>query len=847
MTSALSPREREVWALLNTPMTYTEIGARLFISSRTVESHVNSLRRKIGAADRRELARIWDERRGAASLPAELSSFIGRTKELAQAAAMLATARLVNLVGPGGAGKTRLAVAAARRWVDTTGQDCVYVDLVPLRPGAVVAPTVAAACDAGGAGTVETAIVTRLRDRPTLLVLDNVEHVADAAARLIEELLTRCDQLRVLATSRIRLVVPHEQVLLVGGLHGGADGDAVRLFFERHGSGDLDAERVADICAVLGGMPLAIELAVGRLGSFGLDGLETSLGRQLDTLQGGARMDSRHRSLHETIAWSYQLLAPAARDVLAQASVFAEPFTLAAAEEVLVGPVAASVATLCEHSLLRIEDAETPHRYRALEAVREFGGRELSDAQRAVLGLRHARWALRQGSLLERLAAAEWASAQSDQSELAYELWRSLAIAYFREGRLRDAQAAYERVASHTSGLVRAAAATDAAAVARCRVLGEEATRLDLQAVDAFLDAAAAPAAAEALARIADHAVRFQGMFAERLQPTEVEQLLARADGLAGSDPVATAALAMARVQNTARGGGDPVTEARGALALARSAGATLWASGALDALCVALVESGQLADAADLSGERADLILTPDDDPRTALEIKDALHTGALILTGAGRLPEAQRLAERHLGLAWLKTELDLASEEVFAPAALSGNWDIALEWCEGYLSSWRRAGSPVARGRAIGPSAVALIHRLRGDYVEHARWSTVALEMRGGQTDPGGYEGVFQAIGLLHDGDAAGSLASLEPPRRGFFGRVYEEWAAALRFEAAVLLDQDADEPITMANPIAKAIVTRARALRTGDNSAAMATRREFERLGCPYQAQRTRVLAS
>lgn len=846
MTAVLSAREAEVWALLSTPMTYAEIGARLFISPRTVESHVNSLRNKLDASDRRELAQLWAERRQDAGMPAELSSFVGREAELAETALALAQARLVSLVGPGGAGKTRLAIRAARGWTDASGGRCVYADLVPLPPGAAVTAFVAAACQAAVTGRVETAIAARLVGGPVLLVLDNAEHVLDSSARVVEELLTQCPELRVLVTSRIRLVLPFERVLTVGGLAPGVDGDAVRLFHERARATAADPRRVEAICAALGGLPLAIELAAARLGALGVDGLEESLTRQLDVLQGGARLSDRHRSLSSTIAWSFHLLKSVERDALAGVSVFAEPFTISAAEAVLAAPVGPSIATLCEHSLLQVEDHESQTYYRALEAVREFGRRQLSDAEASELALRHARWAVDDGSAAEQRSAAEWSTRTAGQAELAHELWHSLAGRCFREGRLRDAQAAYERDADITTAVDRARALVDAAAVARCRVLGEEATRLDLLAVDALLDADEATSAAEALARIADHAVRFVGMFADPLAAADVDSLLDRAHSLAGTDPVANAALAVAHVQQAASRTSDPVRRARATLEGAEAAGAPQWVSGAIDALCVALVESGEIAEAAQLSVERAELIAGAADDPRFALEIKDALHTGAQILAGAGRLPEALDVAQRHLRMPFLRAEPDLASEELFAPAALSGEWGTALEHVEDYLSAWHRASSAFVPGRVMGPLSIALIHRLRDDEDEHARWREVAQRMRG-EAAPSAYGAVFDALGRLHIGEVSAAAEILDDrPHGGFYGRLFREWALALRFEAAVLRGEQTPEPHLSANPVARVIVERARALREGDADAVLATREGFSQLGCPYQADRTVRLA-
>jgi hypothetical protein len=259
----------------------------------------------------------------------------------------------------------------------------------------------------------------------------------------------------------------------------------------------------------------------------------------------------------------------------------------------------------------------------------------------------------------------------------------------------------------------------------------------------------------------------------------------------------------------------------------------------------VALVETGQVAEAAELSVQRAELTLATDD-PRLALEIKDALHTGTQILTGAGRLADAQRLAERHVQMHWLRTETDLASEEMFLPAALSGDWSAALDRCEGYLAAWQRAGRPIAPGRAMAPLAVALIHRLRGDEHEHARWREAASMMRG-HGSPSAHAAVFAAVGLLHDGDPARAIESLKPPQAGFYGRLFRAWSIALRFEAEVLLGAPTAAPALEPNPVATLIVARAAALRSGDTAAALATRDGFAQLGCPYQAARTLLLAN
>ena len=169
----------------------------------------------------------------------------------------------------------------------------------------------------------------------------------NAVAAPTERLLSACPNLAVLVTSRIRLVVPHETVYAVPGLSvpppGGEGGDAAALFAARAAAAGAPCQRPADvrdagrragICRALGGLPLAIELAAARLPSLGLDGLEAGLGDQLSLLAGGSRQQQRHRSLHDTLDWSYRLLGPREQAVLRRVSVFAAPLGLAAATEV---------------------------------------------------------------------------------------------------------------------------------------------------------------------------------------------------------------------------------------------------------------------------------------------------------------------------------------------------------------------------------------------------------------------------------------------------------------------------------------------------------------------------------
>lgn len=443
---AISAREAEVLAALGEHLTNAEIAARLFISIRTVESHVSSLLRKLDAPDRRGLAAIA-ARLGAAGpagpavgeggavgtvarppLPTPLTSFVGRQAERAELAAALETNRLVTAVGAGGVGKTRLALATAADIADRFADGVWFVDLVPITDETMLTPTVAQALGLGElpGRAPEESVLGWAAERQALIVLDNCEHLLDGVATLVERMLERAPRLVMLATSRSRLLLPFELAFTVPGLslpsddtvpdsdpdsaaNGWVPGDAVELFAERGEKAGVvlstaDRRRVARICRELDAIPLAIELAAARLPAVGLDGLELALANRLRLLTGTRRADDRHRSLRSTLDWSSALLGQQARAVLRRVSVFAGPFSAQAAAEVagvspvLPAEVPAVLATLADHSLVtpRLVDGAT--RYAALETIRQYGAELLTEhGERDRYRARHLRWALDAG------------------------------------------------------------------------------------------------------------------------------------------------------------------------------------------------------------------------------------------------------------------------------------------------------------------------------------------------------------------------------------------------------------------------------------------------------------------
>ena len=236
-------------------------------------------------------------------LPSPLTAFVGRAAERAALAEALGTHRLVTAVGPGGVGKTRLALSVVTEAAGRYGDGAWYVDLVPVTDPAMVAPAIAAALGLGerqGVSRRGHACCGWLAPRETLLVLDNCEHLLDGLPVLLERLLAGSPRLSVLLTSRARLLVPFEWVFGVPGLSiaagDGGQGDAVELFGVRAAAAGsavtaADTSRVAAICRSLDGVALAIELTAARVPLLGLDGIEAGLADRMNLLTGGRRAD----------------------------------------------------------------------------------------------------------------------------------------------------------------------------------------------------------------------------------------------------------------------------------------------------------------------------------------------------------------------------------------------------------------------------------------------------------------------------------------------------------------------------------------------------------------------------
>jgi len=342
--------------------------------------------------------------RALGNLPEPVTSFVGRETELAETAALLESARLLTLSGPGGTGKTRLAIAVAgavrRRFKDGTW----FIDLAPIRDPALLHSVIATAMELPRTAEIPIAETVRdhLRDRSLVLVLDNVEQLLPAAADVVADLVRGAPDLRVIVTSREILRIAGEQEYAVPPLDGG---DAVELFVERARLVRSDYELVPDGRAVvmaiverLGGLPLAVELAAARIRLFSPERILERLDRSLDLLSAGARdLPERQRTIRGAIAWSVELLADDERALFRRLGVFSGGWTADAAQSV-ADPAGAEIDALtdleglADKSLVRIEPTDHGEpRFTRHQFVREYSLELLDTAgERATCERRHA-------------------------------------------------------------------------------------------------------------------------------------------------------------------------------------------------------------------------------------------------------------------------------------------------------------------------------------------------------------------------------------------------------------------------------------------------------------------------
>ena len=355
-------------------------------------------------------------------LPVATSSFIGRRHELDELGTLAGRTRLLTLTGTGGAGKTRLALELASRLQDSFAGGAALVELAPVTDPALVPDALAATLDVQALPEqdVVDAIAGFVATRELLLVLDNCEHVLASAASLAEALLRTAPRLTVLATSREPMRLTGEVVFRVPSLvipdpeqlpplDALAGYEAVRLFVERAGAvvpgfelTEENAAHIARICFRLDGLPLAIELAAGRVGGLGSAAIAGRLDDRFRLLRTGSRAaPTRQQTLEATLQWSHDLLEPDERVLFRRLAVFAGGFELGAAEDVCSGDelaqpdVADVLSRLVEKSLVSAAARGGERRYRLLETVRLYARQQLHEAGEATaVARRHAAWAL---------------------------------------------------------------------------------------------------------------------------------------------------------------------------------------------------------------------------------------------------------------------------------------------------------------------------------------------------------------------------------------------------------------------------------------------------------------------
>jgi predicted ATPase/class 3 adenylate cyclase len=344
------------------------------------------------------------------NLPRQLTSFIGREREIAEVGRLLEKTGLLTLTGSGGCGKSRLALQTGAEALDAFSEGVWLVELAPFADGSRVATAIAQALGISErvGQTIEQNLVQHLKDKRLLLLLDNCEHVLSDTARLTASILRNCPGVKILATSREPLGIAGEQTFRVPSLSLpiaktrlsvalASDSEAVRLFTERAQLVKNDftltqenAKVLVQVCSRLDGIPLAIELASARVRSMPLEEIDNRLDKCFRLLVGGDRSGlPRHQTLRALVDWSYELLSESEKRLLRKLSVFAGGWTLQAAEklgedgEIESWEVLDLLTSLTDKSLVIADDESGQFRYRLLETVRQYGAEKLLETGEA--------------------------------------------------------------------------------------------------------------------------------------------------------------------------------------------------------------------------------------------------------------------------------------------------------------------------------------------------------------------------------------------------------------------------------------------------------------------------------
>jgi predicted ATPase/DNA-binding CsgD family transcriptional regulator len=844
----ISPREAEVLTAVGDHMSNAQIAHRLHISVRTVESHVSSLLRKLGVADRRALAGLAGRTAQASAatgrftgIPDGRTTFVGRSRDRDVALERLAQARLVTLLGPGGVGKTRLAAAVAESAAPSYPAGGAFVDLVPVRAGFLV-PTVAGALGITERPprSLEDAVVERLGVGRSLIVLDNCEHLVEELGPFVERVLSECADTTILATSRQRLGLTGEHVAPVRPLP--LDSDAERLFLDRAlaVSPDFaaDPSAVTRICARLDGMPLAIELAAARSASLGAEGLLAALDEQLRLLTGGRQADERHRSLRAVIGWSYDLLDEDERALFRRLSVFVGGFDLTAAQATSPGATRGEVADLIGRLVdksLVVHRGAGPGRWRLLGAIGAYGQEQLADAGEAdAVRRRHLEWAAVTAAALEARIGGVWEPEFGDVADdlraalagtepvpnaTAHGLARSLAHLTFARRFFVEARGHYRTAADRAGDVV--AAGRDLRDAAEAAVIvsdGPAAFGLLLDAAERARVAGDNNARAAALARAVIITVRYPAGFRTEVTSERLSELLREAtavrDGRRGNaaadaDPATAALLATAHAWHEP--GGPTIALSRTAVEAARRANDPALIAAALDVLGAAAVHAGRFREAHRIVDERMRIVATlAAHEPTGAAEITDAYHVAASAALAAGDLPAARTAVQRSRRHDPIGGHPYLSAPKLVRVLALSGRFDEASDAAQTLWDNWVRDGSPAMAWMSSALAAAGLGHGLRDDG-RFGLWRSRALTVAGCD-DPTGCPDLMAIMAFVeariatHSGDVDRAGVLVERADAKFPERWWEGFAQAAGAELAVVAGlPDAAARLARTEPLA------------------------------------------